>query len=148
MAPALDRSRSAKLLHLCCREAWIGWISPLVKPFLANSDTELAEFFQTVECGANIRRAHNQENSANRKGKSPLCGSHPKDVVRPVAQEMLKTACALNPTTKGTKMQAPRKSWIMRPEQDQSHKRHHIGRDGRRQYLMPGESRRNLLVHQ
>jgi hypothetical protein len=65
VAPALDRSRSAKLLHLCCgeawiREAWIGWMSPSGKPFLANSDTELAEFFQTVECGANIRRAQLQ----------------------------------------------------------------------------------------
>ncbi len=57
VAPVLDRSRSAKLDHLCCREPWIGWMySPLVKPVLANSETDLTEIFQAFECRAHIRR--------------------------------------------------------------------------------------------
>ena len=97
VAPVLDRSRSAKLVHPRCCEP-LGRLDewPLVTPFLANSGSELAELFQRVECRANIRRAQVQPGGTALllNGRVDSVAAIRKTLSGPVAQEMLETAYA------------------------------------------------------
>src|ERR1700726_2072286 len=69
----------------------------LVNPVLANSETDLTEIFQTFECrSASAEFKYGQENGAHAK-----------------------------PYGQRNKNQNTCKPRIIRPEQDQSHKRHH-----------------------
>ena len=127
---------------------WVGWMnSPLVSPFLANSESELAELVHSRTQSQHPPSSCRRENSANPKRKSRLGGSHPKDVVRPVAQEVLQTTYAKpygQKKEKSEHSQASHNSSRARPIPEAGH----MDRDSRRRHLLTGESRRNLRKHE
>lgn len=76
-------------------DAWIGCMNrPLVNLVVANSETDRPRFSKYSHAElTSTEFEYDQENGANRERNGPLCGSHPKDVARSVAKEMLETAC-------------------------------------------------------